>query len=347
MRIQKKLFGAQGVQFARSNLETGSPEYQVHIDRERAADLKLSVSDIAEVVETLVAGKKATLYKTGGEEYDVTVKGVDEAFTNRHSLENIMIYGDDGIAVRLDSIAKIVEATGPTQINHIEMDRSVSLSVTKSPDVPLQAMVEDINENVLDPVREKLPYGYSISISGSASDLESTARSLSGSFAMAVVIVYLLMAALFESFTLPLLIMFSVPLAASGAVLGIVITGEKLNVLTMLGFIILVGIVVNNAILLIHQTVRNRREHGMDGKEAVLQAVQARIRPIFMSSVTTVFSLLPLVVRGGAGSELYRGLAASIAGGLTISTIFTLVLVPALYLILLDLRGDTKAESPG
>jgi len=337
-RIQKQLYGVEGVLFVRSNLETGSPEYQVHIDRERAADLKLAVSDIAEVVETLVAGKLATLYKTGGDEYDITLKGADEAFQNRHSLENIMIYTEDGIPVRLDSIAKIIETTGPSQVNHIEMDRAVSLSVTKDRETPLQAMVEAINREALDPVRKTLGYGYSISISGSASDLEQTARSLSGSFALAVIIVYLLMAALFESFVYPLIIMFSVPLAASGAILGVAVTGSELNVLTMLGFIILTGIVVNNAILLIHQTVRNRREEGMPEREAVIEAVRARIRPIFMSSVSTVFGMLPLVARGGAGSELYSGLAAAIIGGLAISTLFTLALIPTLYLALVDVR---------
>jgi len=343
--IQKKLYGTKGVLFVRSNLETGSPEYQVRIDRERAADLEMSVSDIAEVVETLVAGKKATLFKIGGEEYDVTVKGAEEAFLDLQSLENIMIYGDDGIAVRLDSLAKIVETTGPSQINHIEMDRSVSLKVTKNPVTPLQAMVESINEQVLDPIRKTLGYGYSLSISGSASDLKATADVLSGSFALAVIIVYLLMAALFESFVYPLLIMFSVPLAASGAILGVVLTGSSLDVLTMLGFIILTGIVVNNAILLIHQAVMNQREYGMQAKKAIIEAVKTRIRPIFMSSITTVFGLLPLVLRGGAGSELYSGLASAIVGGLTVSTIFTLALVPVLYLILADLRGEKQSES--
>jgi len=340
-QIQKKIYGNEGVLFVRSNLETGAPEYQVRIDRERAADLGLSVSDIAEVVETLVAGKKATLFKTGGEEYDITVKGGEEAFTNRHSLEDIMIYGKDGVAIRLDSVAKVVESSGPSQINHIEMDRAVSLSVTQNPKIALQTMVESINKNVLDPIRQSLEYGYSISISGSASDLEQTAKALSGSFALAVVIVYLLMSALFESFTYPLLIMFSVPLAASGAILGLWVTGSKLDVLTMLGFIILTGIVVNNAILLIHQTVRNHQYAKMGGKTALVEAVKTRIRPIFMSSVTTVFGMLPLVIRGGAGSELYSGLAVAIVGGLTVSTLFTLALIPTLYLMLADMRAAT------
>lgn len=343
-QVQKQLFGKEGMLFVRSNLETGSPEYQIYIDREKAADLSLSVRDVAEVVETLVAGKKATLYKTGGEEYDITVKGLAEAFTNRHSLEDILIYGDDGIPIRLDSIARVVETTGPTQINHIEMDRAVTLSVSKAPGTPLQAMVESINKDVLDPVRQALDYGYSISISGAASDLEQTAMALSGSFALAVIIVYLVMASLFESFLYPLLIMFAVPLAASGAILGVVATGSNLDVLTMLGFIILTGIVVNNAILLIHQARLNMHESGMGRVEAIQEAVKYRLRPIFMSTITTVFGLAPLVVRSGAGSELYSGLASAISGGLAMSTLFTLVLVPALYLFVADIRAKTASK---
>ncbi len=340
--IRGKLMGVEGVEFVRSSQESGGPEYQVYIDRERAADLNLSVSDISEVVETLVAGKKATLYKIGGEEIDITVKGEEGAFVNRHSLENIMIYGANGIAVQLDSLAKIVETTGPTRINHIEMDRAETLMVTKAQETPLQTMVEGVNETILKPIRQKLDIGYSISLSGSASDLEATAKALSGSFILAIVIVYLLMAALFESFLYPLIIMFAVPLAASGAMVAVVGMGVPLDVLTVLGFIILAGIVVNNAILLVHQSIRNNTEHGMPKKEAMIEAVKTRIRPIFMSTITTVFGMLPLMVRGGAGSELYSGLATAIVGGLTVSTIFTLVLVPAVYLIVNDLisKGD-------
>ncbi len=338
-QIQKQLYGVEGVSYVRSNLEQGNPELRVIIDRERAADLQLSAQDISEVVEALVAGKKATLFKVGGEEIDIVVKGVEEKIVDASSLEEVTVSSVNGAGIRLDSVAKVVETVGPTQINHIEMDRSITLKVTKAKDKPLQAMVEAINEKVLDPLRKKMDLGYIISISGHAKDLETTAAALSTSFLLAIVIIYLLLSALYESFLYPLLIMFTVPLSASGALLGVVVTGSRLDVLTMLGFIILAGIVVNNAILLIHQAIRNRREYNMDEREAIIESVKARIRPIFMSSITTVLGMLPLVVRGGAGSELYSGLAAAIVGGLTISTIFTLVLVPTLYLLLEDIRG--------
>jgi len=337
-KIQKNLAGVDGVDYVRSNLDTGNPEIRVRIDHERAADLGLSVQDVSEVIEALVGGKKASLFKVGGEEIDIVIKSSEDRLLDRRSFERTTIYNIDGVPVRLGSVAKIVETEGPTQINHIEMDRAVTLSVTKNESYPLQAVVEEINRRVMDPVRKEMDLGYFASLSGHARDLDTTARALAGSFALAVIIVYLLMAALFESFIYPLVIMFSVPLAASGAILGVYATGSRLDVLTMLGFIILAGIVVNNAILLVYQALRNRAG-AMSGKEAIVESVRIRIRPIFMSAITTVCGMLPLAARSGAGSELYSGLAAAIVGGLSVSTIFTLLLVPALSLSLEDLRA--------
>ncbi|RME07074.1 MAG: efflux RND transporter permease subunit, partial [Deltaproteobacteria bacterium] len=167
---------------------------------------------------------------------------------------------------------------------------------------------------------------------------------LQWNFLLAVVITYLLMASLFESFLYPFVILFSVPLAAAGGFLGlhlvnVLLTYQSFDILTMLGFVILVGIVVNNAILIVHQTLNHLREEGMPPNEAIREAVRNRTRPIFMSMLTTVFGMLPLVLFPGAGSELYRGLGSVVIGGLALSTIFTLFLVPPLLSLLLELRG--------
>ena len=336
--ISTELYKIPSVTFTRTDLQTGNPEFRVIIDRERAADLKLSVSDIAEVVETVVAGKRASIYKEGGDEFDITVMGSEERLKNSDAIGSVPIYGGNGKSIRLDSVAKVVESIGPSQINHIEMERSVTLSVTKKEGAPLQEVVESIEEKVFEPMRKNMASGFSLAISGSARDLALTASQLSGSLVLAVIIVYLVMAALFESFLYPLIIMVAVPLAASGAILAVRFTGSSLDILTMLGFVILTGIVVNNAILLVHQTRNYVRHHGYKEKDAVIEAVRVRIRPIFMSSATTVMGMAPLVLRGGAGSELYSGLAAAICGGLIVSTLFTLVLVPALGLILADIK---------
>jgi len=184
---------------------------------------------------------------------------------------------------------------------------------------------------------------YRVSLSGTADKLAQTGRALQLNLVLALVITYLLLSALFESFLYPFVIMFSVPLAALGGFLGLkainlFLTYQPLDVLTMLGFIILIGTVVNNAILIVHQSLNHIREEGLPSGEAIGKAVEKRIRPIFMSVSTSVFAMLPLVLFPGAGSELYRGLGGVVIGGLVVSTIFTIFLVPALFSLTLDVR---------
>tara|TARA_B100002003_G_C13871572_1_gene426101 strand:+ start:24 stop:635 length:612 start_codon:yes stop_codon:yes gene_type:complete len=181
-------------------------------------------------------------------------------------------------------------------------------------------------------------------LAGSADKLTQTFDVLRFNFLLAIVITYLLMAALFESFLYPFVIMFSVPLAALGGFLGLValnafVAYQALDVLTMLGFVVLVGTTVNNAILIVHQSLNHMREEGMEPKEAIRESTRTRVRPIFMTVTTTVFAMLPLVLFPGAGSELYRGLGSVVVGGLIVSTVFTLFLVPALFSLVLDARA--------
>ncbi|MEW5725244.1 MAG: efflux RND transporter permease subunit, partial [Thermodesulfobacteriota bacterium] len=181
---------------------------------------------------------------------------------------------------------------------------------------------------------------HHIRLAGTADKLTQTRQALSFNFLLALLITFLLMSALFGSFLYPLVIMFSVPLAAAGGFLGLYavnlfVAFQPLDVLTMLGFVILIGVVVNNAILIVHQGLNNIRYLGLDYRSAVTQSVRTRLRPIFMSTTTSVFGMLPLVLFPGAGSELYRGLGSVVIGGLAVSTIFTVFLVPALFTLVL------------
>jgi len=332
IELQQKIGKVEGVQLVRSSYDSGSPEYRITLNRERAADLGLSVQDAADVIETLVAGKKATMLKVGGKDYDITLRADTSLFRDFHSLEELLICTRSGEAVPLKSIARIEQTTGPTAVNHVEMDRSITLNVTIAGDSTLQGMMNRITDEVIEPMRKELPYGYSISLTGTAEDLARTWDALYWSFVLAVIIIYLLMSSLFESFVYPLIIMVTVPLATAGAILGVVATGSELNIVTMLGFVILSGIVVNNGILIIHQTIRYRDE-GRSAEDALVESVKVRIRPIFMSAITTILGMLPLTFRGGAGSEIYSGLGAAIVGGLAFSTVFTLILLPALFIL--------------
>jgi len=202
----------------------------------------------------------------------------------------------------------------------------------------MERAMEIIRGEIVDPIRKRGDLGraYHIRLTGTADDLAKTRDALKWNFVLALIITYLLMAALFENFFYPLVIMFSVPLAAAGGFLGLwlvnrFLSNQPLDILTMLGFVILVGIVVNNAILIVHQSLNFIRKDGMDLYGALREAVRIRVRPIYMSTTTSIFGMVPLVFFPGAGSELYRGLGSVVIGGLALSTIFTLFLIPTLF----------------
>ncbi|MDP2689491.1 MAG: efflux RND transporter permease subunit, partial [Deltaproteobacteria bacterium] len=191
--------------------------------------------------------------------------------------------------------------------------------------------------------------GIDVSMSGAADKLTETRLALQWNFLLAAVITYLLMSALFGNFIYPVLIMFTVPLAASGGFIGLklvnlLITTQPLDVLTMLGFVILIGVVVNNAILIVHQALNNIRFYGMDYREAVLESTRTRLRPIYMSATTSIFGMLPLVVAPGPGSELYRGLGSVVLGGLALSTVFTVFIIPALLMFVIKMEKPGRGE---
>jgi HAE1 family hydrophobic/amphiphilic exporter-1 len=210
--------------------------------------------------------------------------------------------------------------------------------------MPLERALDTIDTQIIVPMTKKGLLGglYKANLAGTADKLHDARKALQLNFLLAIVISYLLMAALFESFLYPIVIMFSVPLAAVGGFLGLatlnLFTLQVMDVLTMLGFVILIGTVINNAILIVHQTLNNMRESNMESRQALIDSVRTRIRPIFMSVATTVFAMLPLVIFPGSGSELYRGLGSVVLGGLIVSTVFTLLLIPAVFSLLMDIK---------
>jgi HAE1 family hydrophobic/amphiphilic exporter-1 len=226
----------------------------------------------------------------------------------------------------------------------------VTLEIRPAAGVPLEAALDTLRDKVIGPLQaEGLPPGIKLGLSGTADKLTQTWRAMQWQLALAVAIVYLVMAVLFESFVYPLIILLSVPLAAAGGVAGLVALNnyqfQPLDMLTLLGFVILVGIVVNNAILLVHQTLYHLRDEGMAAIEAILEATRNRIRPIFMSTLTSVVGMLPLVVSPGAGSELYRGLGSVVVGGLALSALLTLLIVPPMLAMLLGPIEGRKARA--
>ena len=329
-----------GVNFVNSSFDLGNPELQVHVDRERAADLGVSIREVGNIVETLVNGTQAGLFRDQGKELDIVLRAPLADFRKTQDLSKIKVHTAAGRMVQLNDLAEIRQDLGPTKVEHIDRDRSLTLTVNISEEIPLQVAIDRVKREVLDPVRADLPLGYSVDVTGRAKDLARAWDALKWSFLLALLITYLLMASLFESWSYPLIIMFSVPFAATGGVLLVSAMNWfepsiKMDTVTMLGFIILTGTVVNNAILIVHQAL-NHAASGLPMREAILESSRDRMRPIFMTTTTTVLGMLPLVVSSGAGSELYRGLGAAILGGLAVATMFTLVMIPALLSLWVD-----------
>jgi HAE1 family hydrophobic/amphiphilic exporter-1 len=231
----------------------------------------------------------------------------------------------------------------------VDLERTIQLSVGIDPTLPLAEGIARV-EAALAPERASLPLGYTVELTGQANDLERTWVAFRGAFLLAIAITYLLLASLFESFVIPLVILVSVPFAAVGGVLALRVMymidpSVKLDTITMLGFVILLGVVVNNAILLVHQTL-HRLEQGASVDEALRDGVRSRVRPILMTTATVVFGMVPLTIAAGSGSELYRGLGAVMIGGQIVSTVFTFVLVPTVLSFVLAERERAAEAAP-
>jgi hydrophobic/amphiphilic exporter-1 (mainly G- bacteria), HAE1 family len=344
--IEQQVRFLPGVNFVRSSFEWGNPELQIAVDRQKASDLGFSVSDVGYMVETLIAGTLAGTFREQGKERDLTLIGTERGAARTQALDNVVLYPPRGGPLRLADIADIREAEGPTKIEHIDRDRSIKLTVNLRDEASMQEAIDSVNAQVLRKVRQELPLGYTINVSGQAKDLDRTWNSLKWSFLLAVVVIYLLMCSLYESFTYPFIIMFSVPPAMVGGILGVRLLHHieptvKLDVVTMLGFIIMAGVVVNAAILLVEQAL-NHMQEGMHPQDAILESARNRLRPIFMTA-SSILGFLPLVASSGAGSELYRGMGAVMLGGMALSTVFTLVLVPTMFSLWIDARSGLLA----
>ncbi|QDT28284.1 Efflux pump membrane transporter BepE [Gimesia panareensis] len=326
------------------SLDLSSPEVHIEPKLVQAADMGVSSADLGYMVNALVDGAYAGDYYLGGDKIDLSIVGESRHIQNTQDVQALSVATPIGNLVSLDALAKVEITSGPEQVNHRERQRAITIEVSPPEAMALEDAMQQIQDKIVQPMREsgQLAGGYRIMLSGTADKLRDTWAALQFNVLLALMITYLLMAALFESWLYPFVIIFSVPLGAVGGILGLSILNlfmlQTLDVLTMLGFVILIGTVVNNPILIIHQSLNHINEDGMTPREAILESIRTRIRPIFMTTTTTVLGLLPLVLFPGAGSELYRGLGSVVLGGLIVSTLFTLVLVPTLFSLTMDAK---------
>ncbi|WP_272701602.1 efflux RND transporter permease subunit [Desulfovibrio sp. Fe33] len=336
------------------SLELLYPEVRFHPYRDRVKAVGLTSEELGTALDVILDGRKVGDFKEEGKKkIDLVLKASAKDVGTPEELYSQLVATPNGWAVPLSSLASMENTYGVTEIRHLERRRTITLQVTPPVDMPLQSAMEIIEQQLIPQVEQTgLMHGVAVRLSGAADKLSVTRDALQWNFILALIITYLLMSALFENFIYPLIIMFTVPLAGAGGFLGLrlenlFIAPQPLDILTMLGFVILIGVVVNNAILIVHQSLGNVREQGMDYKEAVLEATRTRLRPIYMSATTSVFGMLPLAVAPGPGSELYRGLGAVVLGGLALSTVFTVFVIPALlmFVIPMEKRGGAKEEA--
>lgn len=338
----------------RPALEVMFPEVRFVPSRDRLRAVGMTAQQLGINIDVLMDGRDIGDYKQEGEKkIDLVVKVADANIRTPEDVANAMIATPRGTTMPVSSLADMVETTGMTELRHLERNRTITLSVTPPYTITIQEAMERIqNEIVPGLVAKGEVKGVDVFYSGTADKLVDTRNAVKWNFVLAAAITYLLMAALYGNFIYPFIIMFTVPLAGVGGFIGLAIVSrfvhaQSLDILTMLGFIILVGAVVNNAILIVHQALNNVRIEGMDYEDAIAHSVRTRLRPIYMSATTSVFGMLPLVLWPGPGSELYRGIGAVVIGGIALSTVVTVFLIPPLlaWFIRMERRGTAPEKA--
>ena len=328
-QIKTLVESVEGVTDAQVSRESGSPEELILIDRQKAADMNLSVSKIANALQTILSGTNAGYYRQSGDEFTILVKLRDAEQMNMSEILDLTLVNSDGLPVVIKNVVTVQAQSGPVRIERMDQERVVTVSA----DISGRKM-----SSVLSDIRELLrtvpvPRDFSIGFGGDYEEQQKSFRELLLSCILALVLVYMVMACQYESLRDPFVVMFSVPLAAIGVILMLFFTGTTFNVQSFIGSIMLGGIVVNNAILLVDHTNLLRRKASMPIREAIEEAGRRRLRPILMTATTTIFGLVPLALGLGEGGEAQAPMARVVIGGLLSSTFITLIFVPVVYSI--------------
>ncbi|QXD14675.1 efflux RND transporter permease subunit [Rhodocaloribacter litoris] len=327
-QIQQRMETLEGVTGVRLSRREGRPEENIVFDREKIASLGLTVQEVARAIQTSIGGSRAGQFRAGGDEFPITVRFRPKDRLTLLDLDDIAVRTPAGALVPVASLVRNERGRAPTTIQRINGQRVTYISANLAPGVALGDAVERIRQEL---ARIPLPDGFSITFGGEYEEQQKAERDFLIAILMALVLIYMVMAGQFERFLDPLIVMCSVPVAIVGVVPALLLTGTTLNMQSVMGMVMLVGIVVNNAIVLVDYINLLRREHGLDVLPAVVEAGRLRLRPILMTTLTTTLGLLPLALGFGAGAELQAPLARVVIGGLLASTLITLVLIPVVY----------------
>ncbi len=308
------------------SLKMGKPEMQISVDRDKASSMGITVANVANTVDAAFLGREVTKYRDEGDEYNVRVRFSKRDRGTSRNLSDVLISSPRGFMVNLADIAEIKEGRGPVKIERENQERGVIISAdTTSSD--LRAIERKVKK-ILDTI--PIPEGYYFGYGGSLEDMQELMITMLFTIGLISLLVYMVMAAQFESLTQPLSIMFAVPMSIVGVAIALFVTGTTLSVMSFIGIMILIGVVVNNGIVLIDY-VNHLRAQGLEKSEAIIQGGITRLRPILMTTLTTILALLPMALNRGEGAELFSPISITIFGGLLVSTLLTLLIVPSIY----------------
>ncbi|WP_305371108.1 multidrug efflux RND transporter permease subunit [Photobacterium leiognathi] len=314
-----------------------TPELMVNIDRQRAADLGIPVSDIAETLEVMLGGRSETTFVERGEEYDVYLRGDENRFNSSADLSQIYLRAKNGQLVTLDTVASIDEVASAQKLSHNQKQKSITLKANLSAGYTLGEALDFLDQQAI----EKLPSDITINYAGESKDFRENQSSIALVFGLALLVAYLVLAAQFESFVNPLVVMLTVPMGIFGGLAGLWLMGQGLNIYSQIGMIMLIGMVTKNGILIV-EFANQLRDKGVEFEQAIVDASVRRLRPILMTAFTTLFGAIPLIISTGAGAESRISVGTVVFFGMAFATLVTLFVIPAMYRLM---AGNTK--SPG
>ena len=341
LKVRNEMASIEGVPEVQISRQPGLPEMLLSVDRLKASTMGLNVSDIADAMETAVGGRRTSMYRQQGDEFNILVRLQEKDRLKLDQVGMIPLATPLGQSIPAASVVRMRRQEGPVSIDRADQERIITVSGTMG-DRDLGSIMRDLDERLQAIPR---PVGYELKYGGEYEEQQETFRQLTFAAILALILVYMVMASQFESLRDPFIILFSIPLAAIGVTTILVLTHTTFNMQGFLGLIILVGIVVNNAIILIDYTNQLRRESGYALREAVVTAGARRLRPILMTTTTTVLGLIPMALGIGEGSELQAPLARVVIGGLTTSTLITLIVIPVVYMILEERTEKVRGEA--
>ncbi|WP_408010719.1 efflux RND transporter permease subunit [Pseudalkalibacillus sp. A8] len=325
--IKEEISKVDGIREIDSNYEIGNPQLEIQVDRTKASSFGLTSVQVSQAVENATNGRVATVFNRSGDQVEVRVQVDPAKLENVEDLENLQIESPTGELVTLKSIAEIKQGTGPSQINRTDRLREIRVTASIL-DRDLGNVIDDVKKQLKENV--SLPSGYEISFGGQNQQMKDAFFKLTGALALAIVLIYMVMAGQFESYFYPFIIMFSIPLTAIGILLGLLVTRQPFGVGSLVGILILTGIIVNNAIVLVDY-INQLKQRGLSTPRAIVKAGEARLRPIMMTALTTILGLIPLIIGIGEGTEIQQPMAIVIVFGLLFGTVISLIFIPVIY----------------